>query len=170
MTRTLLSICIVFVLLIPSKVVAQNDTNYDWSNDDVYQALAEDFRQYSVCQAIYRNLSVFIAINYGVGDNLGYPQEWLQQQKLLLQNANSQEVIFGEKTERTIQQLMLTYDLHYQMLDAQRTKNQAGTTQSIMFAIALGSKDPTVASNVIKGILTESINCQAYQEKGDYIE
>ena len=56
------------------------------------------------------------------------------------------------------------------MLDAQRTQNQAGTTQSIMFAIAPGSKDPTVASNIIRGLLTESSNCKAYQEKGDYVE
>ena len=65
---------------------------------------------------------------------------------------------------------MMRYQLPYQMLDAQRNQNQAGTTQSIMFAIAPGSKDPIVASNVIKGILTESSNCQAYQEKGDYVE
>ena len=166
----IVSTIILFMLLIPSKVLAQYDTNYDWDNDDVYQALAQDFREYSVCQAIYRNLSVFIAINYGVGDNLGYPAEWLEQQRLLLQNANQQEEEYGLKTERTIMQLIARYNFSYQMLDAQRTKNQAGTTQSIMFTIAPGSKDPSVASNVIRGILTESTNCQAYQEKGDYIE
>ena len=170
MKRLIVSTIILFMLLIPSKVLAQYDTNYDWDNDDVYQALAQDFREYSVCQAIYRNLSVFIAINYGVGDNLGYPAEWLEQQRLLLQNANQQEEEYGLKTERTIMQLIARYNFSYQMLDAQRTKNQAGTTQSIMFTIAPGSKDPSVASNVIRGILTESTNCQAYQEKGDYIE
>ena len=170
MKRLIVSTIILFMLLIPSKVLAQSDTNYDWDNDERYQALAEDFREYSVCQAIYRNLSVFVAINYGVGDNLGYPAEWLEQQRLLLENANTQEALFGEKAEKTIIQLMLTYKFSYQMLDAQRTKNQANTTQSIMFAIAPGSKDPAVASRIIKGILEESSNCQAYEEKGDYAE
>ena len=170
MKRLIVSTIILFMLLIPSKVLAQSDTNYDWDNDQRYQALAEDFREYSVCQAIYRNLSVFVAINYGVGDNLGYPAEWLEQQRLLLENANAQEIVYGDKTERTMMQLIMRYQFPYQMLDAQRTKNQAGTTQSIMFAIAPGSKDPTIASNIIKGILEESSNCQAYEEKGDYAE
>ena len=96
MKRLIVSTIILFMLLIPSKVLAQSDTNYDWDNDQRYQALAEDFREYSVCQAIYRNLSVFVAINYGVGDNLGYPAEWLEQQRLLLENANTQEALFGD--------------------------------------------------------------------------
>lgn len=168
MKRFVLLMILLLTFLVPAKVFAEYDATYDWDNDQTYQSLAEDFRKYSVCQAIYRNLSVFVAIHYGIGDNLGYPQEWLEQQKLLLQNANSQEVVFGEKTERTIQQLMLTYNLPYQMLDAQRTKNQAGTTQSIMFSLAPGSQDPNLSSVVIKGILTESSNCQVYQEKGTY--
>lgn len=170
MRRFILSMILLSTFLLPAKVLAKYDANYDWDNDQTYQALAEDFRKYSVCQAIYRNLSVFIAINYGVGDNLNYPSEVLDQQRLLLENANTQEMIYGDKTERTMMQLMMRYQLPYQMLDAQRTQNQASTTQSIMFAIAPGSKDPTVASNVIKGLLTESSNCQAYQEKGDYVE
>ena len=168
MRRAILSMILVFTFLLPAKVFAEYNANYDWDNDQTYQDLAEDFRKYSVCQAIYRNLSVFIAINYGVGDNLGYPAEWLEQQRLLLENANAQEMIYGDKTERTIMQLMMRYQIPYQMLDSQRNKNQSGTTQSIMFAIAPGSQDPTVASNIIKGILTESSNCQAYQEKGIY--
>ena len=170
MRRFILSMILLSTFLLPATVSAKYDANYDWDNDQTYQALAEDFRKYSVCQAIYRNLSVFIAINYGVGDNLNYPSEVLDQQRLLLENANTQEMIYGDKTERTMMQLMMRYQLPYQMLDAQRTQNQASTTQSIMFAIAPGSKDPTVASNVIKGLLTESSNCQAYQEKGDYVE
>ena len=170
MKRFVLSMILLFTFLLPAKVLAKYDANYDWENDQTYQALAEDFRKYSVCQAIYRNLSVFIAINYGVGDNLNYPEEVLEQQRLLLENANTQEMIYGDKTERTMMQLIMRYQFPYQMLDSQRTKNQAGTTQSIMFAIAPGSKDPTVASNIIRGLLTESSNCKAYQEKGDYVE
>lgn len=170
MKRFVLLMILLFTFLLPAKVLAKYDANYDWDNDQTYQALAEDFRRYSVCQAIYRNLSVFIAINYGVGDNLNYPEEVLEQQRLLLENANTQEMIFGDKTERTMMQLIMRYQFPYQMLDSQRTKNQAGTTQSIMFAIAPGSKDPTVASNIIRGLLTESSNCKAYQEKGDYVE
>lgn len=170
MRRFILSMILLSTFLLPAKVLAKYDANYDWDNDQTYQALAEDFRKYSVCQAIYRNLSVFIAINYGVGDNLNYPSEVLEQQRLLLENANTQEMIYGDKTERTMMQLMMRYQLPYQMLDAQRTQNQAGTTQSIMFAIAPGSKDPTIASNIIRGLLTESSNCQAYQEQGDYVE
>lgn len=170
MRRFILSMILLSTFLLPATVSAKYDSNYDWDNDQTYQALAEDFRKYSVCQAIYRNLSVFIAINYGVGDNLNYPSEVLEQQRLLLENANTQEMIYGDKTERTMMQLMTRYQFPYQMLDSQRTQNQAGTTQSIMFAIAPGSKDPTVASNIIRGLLTESSNCQAYQEKGDYVE
>lgn len=169
MKRLLMSM-VLLTFLLPANVLANYDANYDWDNDQTYQALAEDFRKYSVCQAIYRNLSVFIAINYGVGDNLGYPIEWLEQQRTLLENANKQEIIYGDKTERVINQLMVKYQFSYQMLDAQRNQNQSGTTQSIMFAIAPSIQDPTIASNVIKGILTESSNCQAYQEKGDYVE
>jgi len=170
MKRLLMSMAIIISLMIPVKANSEIDPNYDWDNDQEYQNLAEDFRNYTTCQAIHQNLARFVTINYGVGSNLGYPAEWLEQQRLLLENANTQEIIYGDKTERTMMQLMMRYQLPYQILDAQRNQNQAGTTQSIMFAIAPGSKDPTVASNVIKGILTESSNCQAYQEKGDYVE
>ena len=37
-----------------------------------------------------------------------------------------------------------------------------------MFTIAPGSKDPSVTSNVIRSII-QSTNCQAYQEKDDYM-
>ena len=82
---------LLFTFLSPTKVLAEYNENYDWNNDQQYQNLAEDFRTYSICEAVHKTLSVFIAINYGVGSKMNYPAEWLTQQKGLIQNINSQQ-------------------------------------------------------------------------------
>jgi len=168
MKRFILSMILLFTFLSPTKVLAEYNENYDWNNDQQYQNLAEDFRTYSICEAVHKTLSVFIAINYGVGSNMNYPAEWLTQQKGLIQNINSQQVLYGDKTNRVIEKLMSEYNFPYQMLEYQKTDNQARSTQSIMIAMSMSSQDPDRATTVIAGMLTESQKCRSYQEKGDY--
>ena len=63
---------------------------------------------------------------------------------------------------------MSEYNFPYQMLEYQKTDNQARSTQSIMIAMSMSSQDPDRATTVIAGMLTESQKCRSYQEKGDY--
>ena len=168
MRRFILSIILLIAFAMPITAVAEYDANYDWDSDKKYQGLAEDFRTFTVCEAIHKNLSIFIAIHYGIGSNMNYPAEWLTQQQSLIQNINRQQVIYGDKSEKVIEKLIEEYNFPYQMLDAQRTKNQASSTQQIMFALATSSQDPNRATSVIKGMLEESKRCRGYQEKGIY--
>ena len=168
MKRFILSMVLLCVFMLPKTVVAEYNENYDWNNDQKYQNLAEDFRTYSICEAIHKTLSVFIAINYGIGSNMSYPTEWLNQQQLLIQNINSQQTLYGDKTNRVIEKLMSEYNFPYQMLEYQKTDNQARSTQSIMIAMSMSSQEPNKATTIIAGMLTESQKCRSYQEKGNY--
>ena len=47
MRRFILSMILLSTFLLPATVLAKYDANYDWDNDQTYQALAEDFRKYS---------------------------------------------------------------------------------------------------------------------------
>ena len=138
------------------------------STDAKYQFLAEDFRTYSVCQSIHQNLSMFIAINYGVGANLNFPPEWLEQQRGLIQNIISQERQFGEKLEVVINKLHEEYDFPVQGLNEQKRLNQSNTTQGIIFSISASIGDPDKASIIIKNMLMESQTCRAYESKFNY--
>jgi len=148
--------------------VAQTDENFDYSNDPKYQALAEDFRMYSVCQSIHQNLAMFIAINYGVGSNLNFPPEFLNQLQSLIQNIQGYERDFGEKLDRTMITLSMEFGFPMQGLQQQKANNQSGTTQQIIFSIAGSINDPAKATSIIKDMLNESIKCRAHQSNYDY--
>lgn len=157
-----------FSLLTPLTVSAQIDPNYDWTNDQEYQNLAEDFRNYTTCQAIHQNLARFVTINYGVGSNLGYPAEWLEQQRALLNNILAQDSVFADKIVVVITELMEKYNFEYQSLDFQMRENQTKTTQSIIIAITMSIEDPNKSTIVVKGLLTESQRCRSYESKYIY--
>tara|TARA_B100000963_G_scaffold357559_1_gene380092 strand:+ start:2740 stop:3195 length:456 start_codon:yes stop_codon:yes gene_type:complete len=148
--------------------VAQTDENFDYSNDPKYQALAEDFRMYSVCQSIHQNLAMFIAINYGVGSNLNFPPEFLNQLQSLIQNIQGYERDFGEKLDRTMITLSMEFGFPMQGLQQQKANNQSGTTQQIIFSIAGSINDPAKATSIIKNMLNESVKCRAHQSNYDY--
>jgi len=164
----LMSILMMFSLLTPLTVSAQIDPNYDWTNDQEYQNLAEDFRNYTTCQAIHQNLARFVTINYGVGSNLGYPAEWLEQQRALLNNILAQDSVFADKIVVVITELMEKYNFEYQSLDFQMRENQTKTTQSIIIAITMSIEDPNKSTIVVKGLLTESQRCRSYESKYIY--
>jgi len=168
MKRLLMSILMMFSLLTPLTVSAQIDPNYDWTNDQEYQNLAEDFRNYTTCQAIHQNLARFVTINYGVGSNLGYPAEWLEQQRALLNNILAQDSVFADKIVVVITELMEKYNFEYQSLDFQMRENQTKTTQSIIIAITMSIEDPNKSTIVVKGLLTESQRCRSYESKYIY--
>jgi len=163
-----MSILMMFSLLTPLTVSAQIDPNYDWTNDQEYQNLAEDFRNYTTCQAIHQNLARFVTINYGVGSNLGYPAEWLEQQRALLNNILAQDSVFADKIVVVITELMEKYNFEYQSLDFQMRENQTKTTQSIIIAITMSIEDPNKSTIVVKGLLTESQRCRSYESKYIY--
>ena len=168
MKRLLMSMAIIISLMIPVKANSEIDPNYDWDNDVIYQSLAEDFRTYTVCQSIHQNLARFVTINYGVGSNLGYPAEWLEQQRSLLSNILAQDSIFADKIVLVITELMQKYNFEYQTLDFQLRENQTKTTQSIIIAISMSIEDPSKSTLVIKGLLTESQRCRSYESKYIY--
>ena len=75
MTRLLLTLISIFTFTFSSFA-----NEVDFTKDGHYHKLAEDFKMYSVCQAIHQNLGMFIVINYGVGANLKFPEKWKEQQ------------------------------------------------------------------------------------------
>ena len=168
MKRLLMSIAIIISLMIPVKANSEIDPNYDWDNDVIYQSLAEDFRTYTACQSIHQNLARFVTINYGVGSNLGYPAEWLEQQRSLLDNILAQDGIFADKIVLVITELMIKYNFSFQSLDAQMRENQTKTTQSIIIAISMSMEDPNKSTLVIKSLLGESQRCRSYESKYIY--
>ena len=149
---------------------AQANVENDIENNQDYQALAEDFRMYSVCQSIHQNLAMFIAINYGVGANLNFPQEWLGQQKSLIRNISIQEEAFGDKLAVTIQKLNDDFGFPLQGLEQQKRSNQSNTTQQIIFTIANSINDPDAVTLVIKDMLNESVQCRNHESKVNYGE
>jgi len=145
------------------------DTNSFADNKD-YQAMAEDFRNFSVCQSIHQNLAMFIAIHYGIGANMNFPPEWLEQQRGLMQNIIAQEVQFGEKLEVVIEKLHQQFSFPVQGLLEQKRLNQSNTTQGIIFSISSAISNPDEASIIIRGMLTESQRCRGYESKFNYEE
>ena len=168
MKRLLIALVLFAGLLFPTMTVAQTDENFDYSNDPKYQALAEDFRMYSVCQSVHQNLAMFIAINYGVGSNLNFPTEFLNQLQSLIQNIQGYERKFGEKLGKTMITISIEYGFSMQSLQQQKANNQSGTTQQIIFSMAGSINDPVKSTAIVKDMLNESIKCRAHQSKYDY--
>ena len=156
---------IVFLVTFLSTASA-NQTDY--STDARYQSIAEDFRTYSTCQALHQNLSMFIAIHYGIGANMNFPTEWLQQQRGLIQNIVSHDTKFGDKLELVINKLHEEYGFPIQGLNEQKRLNQSNTTQGIIFSISSAISNPEKASIIIKQMLDESKRCRDYQSKFNY--
>ena len=156
-----------FCLLFVTNV---NATEKPYIEDPDYHTMAEDFRNFSVCQAVHQNLAMFIAINYGVGSNMNFPPEWLDQQRGLIQNIIMQERLFGERLEVVINKLHQKYDFPIQGLMEQKRINQSNTTQGIIFSISSAISNPEEASIIIKGMLTESQRCRSYESKFNYEE
>ena len=156
-----------FCLLFVTNV---NATQSSYTEDPDYHVMAEDFRNFSVCQSIHQNLAMFIAIHYGIGANMNFPPEWLDQQRGLIQNILSQEVQFGEKLEVVIRKLNEKYNFPIQGLLEQKRLNQSTTTQGIVFSISSAISNPDEASIIIKGMLTESQRCRNYESKFNYEE
>lgn len=142
-----------------------NAEQNSFTDEPKYQNLAEDFRNFSVCQSIHQNLAMFIAIHYGVGSNMNFPAEWLEQQRGLIQNILSQDVQFGEKLEVVIRKLNEEYGFPIQGLLEQKRLNQSNTTQGIIFSISSAISNPEEASIIIKGLLSESQRCRSYESK-----
>jgi len=142
----------------------------DYANNQEYQSLAEDFRTYSVCQSIHQNLAMFIAINYGVGANLNFPPEWLEQQRSLINNISIQEELFGDKLILTMKKLNEDFGFPLQGLEQQKRNNQSGTTQQIIFTIANSIGDPDKVSMVVKDMLDQSVQCRQHESKVNYGE
>tara|TARA_B100001057_G_scaffold166866_1_gene167589 strand:+ start:444 stop:953 length:510 start_codon:yes stop_codon:yes gene_type:complete len=168
MKQLLIALVLITGLLFPTITVAQTDENFDYSNDPTYQTLAEDFRMYSVCQSIHQNLAMFIAINYGVGSNLNFPTEFLNQLESLIQNIQGYERDFAEKLDKTMITLSMEFGFPMQGLQQQKANNQSSTTQQIIFSIAGSINDPARATQIIKNMLNESVKCRAHQSNYDY--
>ena len=98
MTRLLLTLISIFTFTFSSFA-----NEVDFTKDGHYHKLAEDFKMYSVCQAIHQNLGMFIVINYGVGANLKFPEKWKEQQRGLISNINLYEQEFGRKLDKNMQ-------------------------------------------------------------------
>ena len=163
MARLFFIIVFLFTFL---STASANQTDY--STDARYQSIAEDFRTYSTCQALHQNLSMFIAIHYGIGANMNFPTEWLQQQRGLIQNIVSHDTKFGDKLELVINKLHEEYGFPIQGLNEQKRLNQSNTTQGIIFSISSAISNPEKASIIIKQMLDESKRCRDYQSKFNY--
>ena len=163
MARLFFIIVLLFTFL---STASANQTDY--STDARYQSIAEDFRTYSTCQALHQNLSMFIAIHYGIGANMNFPTEWLQQQRGLIQNIVSHDTKFGDKLELVINKLHEEYGFPIQGLNEQKRLNQSNTTQGIIFSISSAISNPEKASIIIKQMLDESKRCRDYQSKFNY--
>ena len=111
---------------------------------------------------------MFIAINYGVGSNLNFPPEFLNQLESLIQNIQGYERDFAEKLDRTMVTISLQFGFPMQTLQQQKASNQSGTTQQIIFSIAGSINDPAKATQIIKNMLNESVKCRAHQSSYDY--
>lgn len=160
---------IVFAFCLLSVTSVNADQN-SFADEPRYQNMAEDFRNFSVCQSIHQNLAMFIAIHYGIGANMNFPPEWLEQQRGLIQNILSQEVRFGEKLEVVIKNLNEEFGFPVQGLLEQKRLNQSNTTQGIIFSISSAISNPEEASIIIRGMLTESQRCRSYESKFNYEE
>tara|TARA_B100000989_G_scaffold246908_1_gene194149 strand:- start:815 stop:1312 length:498 start_codon:yes stop_codon:yes gene_type:complete len=163
MARLFFIIVFLFTFL---STASANQTDY--STDARYQSIAEDFRTYSTCQALHQNLSMFIAIHYGIGANMNFPAEWLQQQRGLIQNIVSHDTKFGDKLELVINKLHEEYGFPIQGLNEQKRLNQSNTTQGIIFSISSAISNPEKATIIIKQMLDESKRCRDYQSKFNY--
>ena len=166
MTRLLLTLVTIFTFTFSSFA-----NEVDFTKDQDYKNLAEDFKMYSVCQAIHQNLGMFIVINYGVGANLQFPEQWKEQQKGIISNINLHEQEFDRKLDKTMQVLFEKYNEHgftMQGLEQQKRSNQSNTTQGIIFSISGAVNDPDKASLLIKNLLNESLACRKYQASYNY--
>ena len=162
-------ICVILFCLTTSvQAVTYPDENYDYTNDATYQAIASDFREYTVCGAIHDNLMMLVAVNYGVGSNLGYPTEYLQRMQELLANIKAQRQMFESKSQMVIKKLIKDYNFPLPGLIEQMRSNQIQTQQSIGLVIAQGKENPAMITNVVKGLLEKSQMCRDYVSTVDY--
>tara|TARA_Y100001937_G_C7088646_1_gene316610 strand:- start:440 stop:982 length:543 start_codon:yes stop_codon:yes gene_type:complete len=144
------------------------DPSHDYNNDDYYQSLASDFREYTVCGAIHDNLMMLVAVNIGVGSNLGYPTEYVQRMQELIDNIKSQRTSFDEKSELVIKKLIKDYNFPLPGLLEQAKANRFQTQQSIWLALAQGKEQPGLLANVVKSLLAQSQTCRDYSSLVDY--
>ena len=145
-----------------------NDPTFDFQNDADYQALASDFRKYTVCGAIHDSLLLLVSANYGVGSNLGYPPEFLSKLRDLMANIISQRTVYDEKVELVIKKLMKDYNFPQEGLLAQVQRNRYESQQSVGLAMAQGKEDPNASANLVKGLLVTSQSCRDYISQVDY--
>lgn len=159
---------LLFSFTFTAKAQDFNDLTYDFKNDADYQALASDFRQYTVCGAIHDSLLLLVSANYGVGSNLGYPPEFLNKLRDLMANIITQRTVFDEKTELVIKKLVKDYNFPQEGLIAQLQRNRYESQQSVGLAMAQGKEDPNASANLVKGLLVTSQSCRDYISQVDY--
>tara|TARA_Y100001970_G_C14013560_1_gene739768 strand:+ start:465 stop:989 length:525 start_codon:yes stop_codon:yes gene_type:complete len=170
MRKSIFSFLIVFFCLTTTvqAVTSYPDENHDYQNDATYQAIASDFREYTVCGAIHDNLTMLVAVNYGVGANLGYPTEYLQRMQELLANIKLQKEMFEGKSQLVIKKLINDYNFPLDGLLEQMRRNQVQTQQSIGLVLAQGKENPAMIANVVKGLLEKSQSCRNHISTVDY--
>ena len=169
MRKSIVSFLIlIFCFSATAKAQDYNDTTFDFKNDANYQALASDFREYTICSAIHDSLLLLVSANYGVGSNLGYPPEFLNKLQELMANIINQRNVFDEKTKLVIKKLIVDYNFPQDGLMAQAQKNRFDSQQSVGMAMAQGKEAPEMVANLVKGLLEKSQSCRGYVSTVDY--
>lgn len=158
----------IFCFSVTAKAQDYSDTTFDFKNDANYQALASDFREYTICSAIHDSLLLLVSANYGVGSNLGYPPEFLNKLKELMANIINERNMFEEKTKLVMKKLMTDYNFPQEGLMAQANKNRFDSQQSVGMAMAQGKETPQMTANLVKGLLVKSQSCRDYNSTVDY--
>jgi hypothetical protein len=161
----------IFCFSFTAKAQEQNEVLppvFDYQNNKEYQALASDFREYTICGAIHDSLLLLVSANYGVGSNLGYPPEFLNKLKDLMGNIISQRNVFDEKTKLVIKKLMIDFKFPQQGLMSQAQKNRFDSQSSVGMGMAQGKENPQMSANLVKGLLVKSQSCREYVSTVDY--
>ena len=167
MRKSIFSLLVIFVCLFTFTVKADE---VDLSNDERYQNIATDFRTFTVCEAIHDNLELLVAVNYGVGKNLGYPPEYLQRIRELLENITNMENHFAKQSELVIQKLIEEYKFPEEGLKRQATLNKNRQNQGINSALFRGKTNPDLIGNVVANLLAKSKSCRNHVSDIDYTD
>ncbi len=144
------------------------DETYDWKSDEHYQNIATDFRTYTVCEGVHNNIALIVSIHYGVSQNLGFGDSYLQRIRELLTNTLNMEKHFANITEKPIQLLMEEYHVSEAGLRGQAIKNQNSQKQGLSMALSRSNNNPDQMALVIKKLLNQSQTCRNHESEIDY--
>jgi len=169
MRKSIITFITVVLCLFTFNVKAEHiDDTYDWKKDEHYQNIATDFRTYTVCEGLHNNIALIVSVHYGVSQNLGFGDSYLQRIRELLANTLSMEKYFANETEKPIQFLMEQYHVSEAGLRGQAIKNQNGQKQGLSLAFSRSSGNPDQMTLVIKNLLDRSQMCRNHESKIDY--